>query len=282
MGTALNLHSRVWFTLSHGILNEVYFPRVDQACTRDLGLIVTDGSSFFSEEKRHCQFENHADRPGVPVYELTNTELQGRYRIEKEVFTDPYRNVVLQKIRFVPLQGKLDDYRLYALLSPHLANCGGGNTGWVGDYKGVPMLFAEPRIDRPGLCLLGALAEEVGRLRRILRRMAGPLPALSDDLGLHPRGERQRRADRRDRPGGVQRRVCAGAGLWRNLGGSRATGALQPAGALRRTAQAIRVAVERLAGQPAETGPAAPRSRSLPRQRGGAARRTSPRIFWAA
>ncbi|MGA8312178.1 MAG: hypothetical protein WB755_19265, partial [Terriglobales bacterium] len=29
IGTALNLHSRVWFTLSHGILNEVYFPRVD-------------------------------------------------------------------------------------------------------------------------------------------------------------------------------------------------------------------------------------------------------------
>ena len=26
VGTALNLHSRVWFTLSHGILNEVYYP----------------------------------------------------------------------------------------------------------------------------------------------------------------------------------------------------------------------------------------------------------------
>ena len=77
IGTALNLHSRVWFTLSHGILNEVYFPRVDQACTRDLGLIVTDGSSFFSEEKRHCKFKNQAIEPGVPVYQLTNTELQG-------------------------------------------------------------------------------------------------------------------------------------------------------------------------------------------------------------
>ena len=53
-GTALNQHSKVWFTLSHGILNEVYFPRVDQACTRDLGFIVTDGKAFFSEEKRHC------------------------------------------------------------------------------------------------------------------------------------------------------------------------------------------------------------------------------------
>ncbi len=143
VGTALNQHSRVWFTLSHGILNEIYFPRVDQACTRDQGLLITDGARFFSEEKRHCRFENESLEPGVPVYELTNTENQGRYKIYKEVFSDPYRNVVVQKIRFEPLEGKLADFRLYALLAPHLANCGAGNTGWIGDYKGVPMLFAE-------------------------------------------------------------------------------------------------------------------------------------------
>src|SRR5216117_364943 len=42
VGTAVDAQSRVWFTLSHGIVNEVYFPRLDQANTRDLGLIVTD------------------------------------------------------------------------------------------------------------------------------------------------------------------------------------------------------------------------------------------------
>ncbi|HKV81832.1 MAG TPA: glucan 1,4-alpha-glucosidase [Candidatus Sulfotelmatobacter sp.] len=143
VGTALNQHSRVWFTLSHGILNEVYFPRVDQACTRDMGFIVTDGLEFFSEEKRHCAFENRPCEPGIPVYELINTDISGRYRIYKEVLTDPYRNVVLQKVRFEPLRGSLSDYRLFALLSPHLANCGYGNTGWIGDYKGFPMFFAE-------------------------------------------------------------------------------------------------------------------------------------------
>ena len=51
--------------------------------------------------------------------------------------------MVLQKVRFEPLQGQLSDYHLYALLSPHLANCGYGNTGWIGDYKGFPMFFAE-------------------------------------------------------------------------------------------------------------------------------------------
>ena len=142
VGTALNQHSRVWFTLSHGILNEVYFPRVDQACTRDMGFMVTDGNAFFSEEKRHCEFENRPFEPGVPAFELINSCNGGRYKIQKEVLTDPYRNVVLQKVRFEPLQGRLSDYHLYALLSPHLANAGYGNTGWVGDYKGVPMIFA--------------------------------------------------------------------------------------------------------------------------------------------
>src|SRR5579871_3438854 len=143
IGTALNQQSKVWFTISHGILNEVYFPRVDQACTRDLGLIVTDGKSYFSDEKRHCSFEIHPMEPGVPAYQLVNTELGGRYRIHKEIFTDHYRNVVLQKVRFEPLQGQLSDYRVYALLAPHLANCGAGNTAWVGDYKGLPMFCAE-------------------------------------------------------------------------------------------------------------------------------------------
>ena len=142
-GTALNQHSKVWFTISHGILNEIYFPRVDQACTRDMGFIVTSGHDFFSEEKRHCRFESRPCEPGVPLFHLTNTDLSGRYRMHKEVLTDPYRNVVLQKIRFEPLQGALSDYHLFALLSPHLANCGYGNTGWIGEYKGFPMFFAE-------------------------------------------------------------------------------------------------------------------------------------------
>jgi glucoamylase len=50
---------------------------------------------------------------------------------------------VLQRIRFVPLHGRLEDYRVFVLLAPHLNNHGAGNTAWVGDYKGIPMLFAE-------------------------------------------------------------------------------------------------------------------------------------------
>jgi glucoamylase len=143
VGTSLSPTSRVWFTLSHGILNEIYYPRVDQACVRDLGLIVTDGHDFFSEEKRQTNHQVSYLAEGVPAYRLANTCEQGRYRIEKEVLADPQRDTVLQRVRFVPLQGTLGDYLLYTLLAPHLGNRGSGNTAWVGDYKGVPMLFAQ-------------------------------------------------------------------------------------------------------------------------------------------
>jgi hypothetical protein len=45
-GHGLSNKSHVWFTLSHGIFNEIYYPRIDQACIRDMGLIVTDGAIF--------------------------------------------------------------------------------------------------------------------------------------------------------------------------------------------------------------------------------------------
>lgn len=144
VGTALGARgSRVWFTISHGILNEIYYPRVDQACTRDLGLIVTDGRGFLSEEKRHTDHHITTFAPGVPAFRVTNTCARGRYRIEKEILADPRREVVLQRIQFTALEGSIADYALFALLAPHLGNGGAGNTGWVGEFKGIPMLFAE-------------------------------------------------------------------------------------------------------------------------------------------
>src|SRR5690349_1120628 len=143
VGTAHTAPSRVWFTLSHGILNEIYYPRIDHACTRDFGFIVTDGRSFFSEEKRNAKSTLRPVADGVPAFAITSTCNSGRYRLEKSVLCDPRRDVVVQQIRFHALAGEAADYHLYALLAPHLVNRGAGNTAWIDDYKGTPMLFAE-------------------------------------------------------------------------------------------------------------------------------------------
>lgn len=144
VGTALTAMSRVWFTLSHGILNEIYYRRPDEACIRDLGLIVIDDQGFFSEEKRHADHQIRSLANGVPGYELVNTH-PGHYRITKQIVCDPFRDVVLQRMTFEPLASRAGRYRVFALLAPHLVNAGAGNTAWLGEYKGVPLLFAEGR-----------------------------------------------------------------------------------------------------------------------------------------
>ncbi len=143
LGTAISNQSRVWFTLSHGIFNEIYYPRIDQACTRDLGLIVTDNAKFFSEEKRDADHKVEWLADGVPAFKLVNTCRNGRYRIEKQIVTDPQRDTVLQQVRFHAQKGAVSDYQLHVLLAPHLENHGSGNTAWVGEFEGTPVLFAQ-------------------------------------------------------------------------------------------------------------------------------------------
>ncbi len=87
VGTALSDQSHVWFTLSHGIFNEIYYPRLDQACVRDMGFLVTDGVDFFSEEKRDSDSKVHWLADGVPAFQLINTCRNGRYRMRsKEIY----------------------------------------------------------------------------------------------------------------------------------------------------------------------------------------------------
>src|SRR5579862_7831897 len=143
VGTALANHSRVWFTASHGILNEIYYPEVDTACLRDAGFLVSAAGGFVSEEKRDCSYSVEWLAPGAPAFRLLNSCNQGRYTIEKHVCASPEYDVVLQRVRFTPHVGTLDDYTLTFLLSPHLGNHGSGNTGWIGTHKGERLLFAQ-------------------------------------------------------------------------------------------------------------------------------------------
>jgi glucoamylase len=144
VGTAARAESRVWFTVSHGILNEIYASRLDTACVRDFGFIVT-ATNYFSDEKRDTRQTVAMIEDGVPAFRLVNTSIDGRYRISKTIFSDPVREVVLQEIQFEALVGARSDYELHAIVAPHLVNAGADNTGWYGAFKGHEMLFAEGR-----------------------------------------------------------------------------------------------------------------------------------------
>src|SRR5215471_8030067 len=89
IGTAYSAGSTVWFAVSAGVLNEAYHPTIDRPQIRDLQYLVTDGETFFHDERRNLDtrlecLEDHA--LGVRI---VNSDREGRYRIRKEVIADP-------------------------------------------------------------------------------------------------------------------------------------------------------------------------------------------------
>src|SRR3954464_15382854 len=64
--------ARLWFTLGHGIVNEVYYPRVDIPQIRDLGFIVAGPDGFWSEVKRNANYSLELLAPGVPAVEIVH------------------------------------------------------------------------------------------------------------------------------------------------------------------------------------------------------------------
>ena len=147
LGTAYSSSSCVWFTLSHGIVNEIYFPHVDSPNTRDLQFLITDGETFCHEERRDLLHKTEYPEPNALLYRLTNSDPEGRYRLVKEIVADPHSSVLLIHTRLEihdpNLRGKL---RLYALLAPHMKGTGKNNSAkWCGSAG--RKLFDVPRED---------------------------------------------------------------------------------------------------------------------------------------
>src|SRR5881396_2674703 len=144
VGTAYHTSCRLWFTLSHGILNEIYYPHVDQPNTRDFQFLISDGETFCHEEKRDLTHAIDYPERDCLFYRLTNSEPGGRYRVVKYVFADPHQSVLLvhTKVEVLDesLRGKL---RLYALLAPHIAGCGADNSGWCSDVDGRALFHVQ-------------------------------------------------------------------------------------------------------------------------------------------
>jgi glucoamylase len=142
VGAACGERSRVWFTVARGVVTEIFFPSPDQACTRELRFVVTDGAGFVSEEGDDTTYEGGLALDGSMTCTVVTTCNSVRYRIEKEIVADPILDAVLVRVRFVALAEPAERYRLFAVLVPHLANLGGSDTATTGKHKGRAMLYA--------------------------------------------------------------------------------------------------------------------------------------------
>lgn len=142
VGCALAPASPLWFTVASGVVDEVYYPRLDQACIRDFGFLVTGPDGYFAEEKRDCDVDLARAGAGVPAFHFANSAKDGGWRIDKRIVADPARPCLLQQLGFTALRGGAADYRLHALVAPHLVNAGAQNSAWIATHKGRQMLFA--------------------------------------------------------------------------------------------------------------------------------------------
>lgn len=127
---------RLWFTIGHGIVNEIFYPRIDIPQIRDLGFIISDGKGFWSEVKRVNEYDMRFLAAGVPAFEIVHKH--DRYRFRLRVSPDPRREVLA--IEFHLEAGP--DLRPYVLLSPHLGATGHSNRAAVEEHGGRRVLAA--------------------------------------------------------------------------------------------------------------------------------------------
>lgn len=123
--------SRVWFSISDGVLSETMYGLIHEAQIKQLrfavqtstGLAIEGTDTTARTEYLHV---DDAGRPLSPAYRVTTRDRQGRFEIEKRVFTDPDRQALILRVTVRALEGSV---RPFLLLEPHMANTGGGDAG---------------------------------------------------------------------------------------------------------------------------------------------------------
>ena len=182
-------------------------PARRHACTRDMGMIVTDGRTFFSEEKRDARPRSRTWPPGVPAYAHTNQTRAGATESRRK-----FRRSAARRRAATNRSCRCRDARrlppISCLLAPHLGNRGAAKRpGWT-TTRARRCSSPSARVGA-GAGLLCAVAHAVGGVRRRLRWMAGAARSQTTHPYLRPRRGWQRRAAGRGRSAHLGRRVRA-------------------------------------------------------------------------
>ncbi len=133
-GEQAGKQSKVWFSVAQGILTETMYGLIHEAQIKEMQFLIK-GEGFVDTEKDDTittidyLFKDAAGRPLSLAYRIINRDKQGKYEIEKHIFTDPDRDVLYMRVTFRALDGEITPY-LY--LNPHMANTGSGDKAMAG------------------------------------------------------------------------------------------------------------------------------------------------------
>ncbi|GGO72086.1 glycoside hydrolase family 15 protein [Nocardioides deserti] len=213
-GTARTRRSRVWFTLQRGRVSEVFAPDLSTPSVRNLELVVTDGRTFTDRESTDMTHATSRPDELSLRFRQVNTDEDGRYRLVKDVVTDPRRDALRVRVRLESLDGAA--YQLWVVHDPALDNGGMDDRGRTvgGDRRGRALVAHDAGAERGGVATalvarpgLGPTSNAVAgprdgwrdlradhRLDRrpVALRRAGNLVQVGRVAGVDGRGERQR------------------------------------------------------------------------------------------
>jgi glucoamylase len=139
--------SKVWFSIAQGVLTETMYGLIHEAQLQELQFFIK-GTDFLDEEKKDTvstiEYLN-TDAQGRPqslVYKIVNKDKDGKYEIEKHIFTDPDSQSLMMRVIF---RAFADGITPYVYVNPSIANTGSNDSAstsngvWTATDDGASM-----------------------------------------------------------------------------------------------------------------------------------------------
>lgn len=129
-GSSVTLNSQVWFTLTDGVLSEVFYPTLDTPNVQMLQLIVIRGNEIKTEQD-DTNHRMEVPDPRALTFRQVNTAIDRSYTITKTYVTDPENNSLLIDVDFEWHQGADCGCEIYVYYDPSLNNSGMHDRAWT-------------------------------------------------------------------------------------------------------------------------------------------------------
>jgi glucoamylase len=118
--------SKVWFSIAKGMITETMFGLIHQAQIKDMQFVVV-GPNFTVTEADELDVSIdylHKDAQGRPLslaYKVVSKDKQGRFSLEKHIFTDPDGQTLFVRSIF---NTQLEGVKAYVSVNPYVDNNG--------------------------------------------------------------------------------------------------------------------------------------------------------------
>ncbi|MBB1368866.1 glucan 1,4-alpha-glucosidase [Pseudoalteromonas sp. SR44-5] len=118
--------SKVWFSIAKGMITETMFGLIHQAQIKDMQFVVV-GKDFTVTEADDLDvtidylYKDDKGRPLSLAYKVVSKDKQGRFSLEKHIFTDPDGQSLFVRSIF---NTQLDGVKAYVTVNPYINNNG--------------------------------------------------------------------------------------------------------------------------------------------------------------